>query len=205
MLTELRCHASLGETWVLCIMGRQPEILHDTSSSAGTSLRSAIKWLFLMFVIILTIRYFRIFNHCLFSCILICVLRSLRTSTRMTSTRTYCRNPTALQISCHSPSLVPQKPLYRYMCSCYLLVFSSYPLIYFIFCCHLFTYFFSFSFILPSLFLPGSSFCGSLVCWHMWTFYPQRLYTCYWEQRALHLSRGNTHSMTLPKAFASDS
>ncbi len=142
MLTELRCHASLGETWVLCIMGRQPEILHDTSSSAGTSLRSAIKWLFLMFVIILTIRYFRIFNHCLFSCILICLLRSLRTSTRMTSTRTYCRNPTALQISCHSPSLVPQKPLYRYMCSCYLLVFSSFPLICFIFCCHLFIYIF---------------------------------------------------------------
>lgn len=138
MLTERRCHASLGETWVLCIMGRQPEILHDTSSSAGTSLRSAIKWLFLMFVIVLTIRHFRIFNHCPFSCILISLLRSLRTSTRMTSTRTYCQNPTALQISCRSPSLVPQKPLYRYMCSCYLLFFSSFPLIY------LFTYFFFF-------------------------------------------------------------
>ncbi len=94
------------------------------------------------------------FNHCLFSCILICVLRSLRTSTRMTSTRTYCRNPTALQISCHSPSLVPQKPLYRYMCSCYLLVFSSFPLICFIFCCHLFIYIF----VYTSLYFPPRFF-----------------------------------------------
>ncbi len=44
--------------------------------------------------------------------------------------------------------------------------FLSTHLISILFCCHLFIYIF-FSFILPSLFLPGSSFCGSLVCWHM--------------------------------------
>lgn len=145
----------------------------------------------------------RNFYRCFFFLRSVCLLRSLRTSTRMTSTHTYCRNLTTQQISCHSQSLEPQKPLYRYMC-----VFFSLPLsphlIFFFFLLSSFIYI-CFSFIIPSLFLPGSSFCRSLVRWHMWTLYPQCLCTCYWEQPALHLSRGNTLSVTLPKAFASDS
>lgn len=139
-LTELRCHASPGETWVRCIMGKQPEILHDTLSSAGTSLRSEIKWLILVIVFesTCTLETF-FFLHS------VCLLRSLRTSTRMTSTRTYCRNLTTQQISCHSQSLEPQKPLYRYMCVFFSLRLSPHLIYLHLFLFHyLFHYFIRF-------------------------------------------------------------
>lgn len=77
----------------------------------------------------------RNFYHCFFFLHSVCLLRSLRTSTRMTSTRTYCRNLTTQQRSCHLQSLEPQKPLYRYMFVFFSLTLSPH-LIYFVFCCH---------------------------------------------------------------------